>query len=145
MEKYMVVCLKQNKLVALKESWVQKPTLGALSRVCYSVDEHSIANFHLDPTFFFDSSSVGCYDARVIKRFDNLDEAKKFCAWKRPQFHRTGKQKFCFDMPTVVDNITADQSDEGRNSDGGDETDTIATEESVTDASQVSLLSWHFE
>lgn len=64
-----VVVLQNNKLISLKEVWVQFPVPNAKSIVFFSPNHDDAANFHLEPSYYFDPERPSCYKSRVVERF----------------------------------------------------------------------------
>ena len=100
MTKYFAVALQQNRMVSIKASWIQNPKIGGYSKIFIAPNEEAIANFSLRTDYLLNTNKAKCYHGRVIKSFDNKNEADKFISWKRPQYFRSGK--FHFDKATTV-------------------------------------------
>lgn len=114
-QNYFVVCLKQNRFVILKESWVQNPYIQQFSMVFFSPNDEAMADFGAEKKFYFNPNASFCYDGFVTKAFANIDDAQNYISWKRPQFpNQVGNQlqnRFSFVQQQIVEEIIV--SDEG--------------------------------
>lgn len=117
-QKFVVVCLKQNRLIVVKEAWVQNPVVGDFSKVFFSPIER-IPDFATEESFYFNPNVGGCYLAFVMKIFADIQSANKYIAWKRPKFPNSTGNKFRFAQQEIVDQISICDDEDAVDNDNG--------------------------
>lgn len=105
MTKYFAVALQQNRMIALKEAWIQNAVVGEYSKVYISPNEESVPNFSLKIKYLLDTSNENCYNARVIKEFNVKEAADKFICWKRPEYYPSGSKRFSFVESNLIASV----------------------------------------
>lgn len=76
-----VIILKSKRFVIVKDDWVQNPIESEETKVFYSPDENSAADFDLEVKFLFNNKQRNVYFGYVWKRFGECSKrfiAKKF-------------------------------------------------------------------
>lgn len=64
-----VVITKNQKLISVQKNWIKNPTQKQKSLVFFSPSKADAPNFNLKPSYFFQTNSSACYDARILKGF----------------------------------------------------------------------------
>lgn len=64
-----VVILRNEKLISIRDVWIQNPTIGGNSLIYFSPTDDDVPDFSLQPEYFFSSQTIACYIGRVEKRF----------------------------------------------------------------------------
>lgn len=65
-----IVVLKCQKLISVQNKWLRD--LSGYTRMFYSPDDNDIANFDLEPFYYFRDNWIGCYEALVCESFGKL-------------------------------------------------------------------------
>lgn len=63
-----VVILKSEKLISVRDTWVQNQIIGEYSLIFYSPNDEDEPNFELKPSHYH-QNIISCYEARVLKQF----------------------------------------------------------------------------
>lgn len=66
---FFVILLNQTKLIAVKEEWVQDPTLLSNTKFYFSPDQNAVADFNSASKYYFDENRPSCYNGYVCKTF----------------------------------------------------------------------------
>lgn len=64
-----IVLLQCNKFIVLKEEWIESPILSTKSKVFYSANRQSVADFLIETKFYFHDDETCCYMAYIYKRY----------------------------------------------------------------------------
>lgn len=68
-----IVLLGNNKFIVLREEWIEYPILSANSKVFYSSNRQSNADFSIEQKYYFHRNETSCYMAYICKRFSKCD------------------------------------------------------------------------
>lgn len=75
---FFVVVLEQNRLIILEGKWIENPTIREISRVFYSPNPETPANFDLKQTYLLGKQKNCCYTGYIVKKFELISKAEKF-------------------------------------------------------------------
>lgn len=66
---FYVAYLEQKKFIVVKEQWVENPEILKNSKIFYSPQQGSVADFSLPLSYYFDNNKTTCYNAFLSKSF----------------------------------------------------------------------------
>lgn len=64
---YFVVYLKCKRYIALSGDWIENPVVGKPSKVFFSPERSTMADFTLETTHYLRPNSNACYDGFVYR------------------------------------------------------------------------------
>lgn len=114
---FLVILLEQKRFLILPQKWVEDPRLDSFTRVFFSPNISTRADFETEVKYYFNNAINGCYKGFVMKSFRNYEDASNFIEWKRPTF----PIKYQSNVPSVIRNLSRDFSEPVEHIDISDE------------------------
>lgn len=66
---FFAVYLASKRIIALQPNWIENPVVGKPSKVFFSKNPNTVADFSTEPLHFLNGSIDACYEAFVYKCF----------------------------------------------------------------------------
>lgn len=103
------VLLKQKRFIIVPKKWIENPSISKdATKVFFSADSEDSPDFNLEIKYYFNSNHKACYEAYVMRKFNDRQQAQSYIEWKRPVFP-TGHSKS--DDPVEYLEISDDDGD----------------------------------
>lgn len=87
---FFVVFLESRRYKVVKRDWISNPVVNVKTTMFYSNNPAAVANFAMQPEYYFNPDNDACYNIYVVKSFgkfrfkiDSEIEAKTYASSKR--------------------------------------------------------------
>lgn len=80
---FSVAILKTRRLIVVPTEWIEHPTNGKLTKIYFSPNEESEANFDLEVKYLLDKNHANNYEGFFLSVFDTMEDAEKYIRNKR--------------------------------------------------------------